>query len=135
MKVLAYGDIMDGGKSVFTSVTQLDKAKLIVSFTGVIRIDNPYKQLEGYLNDLSQMLPKEYVDEVLIDFTELKFCNSNGFYVIMDITESIYNNTKGRVSVKRLKQDDWQQETLPVLLNIDEEEISKRTAFVDTEEL
>ena len=67
-------------------------------------------------------------------FRELNFCNSNGFYVIMDIIEIIYDAFSAPVLVKRLKDDDWQQETLPILLNIDEPEIDERTNFEEFSE-
>ena len=129
MKVLTYGDIMDGGVSVFTSVAKVDLNKLVISFSGDIRIDNPYKHLSGYLDELDGLLQKEALNEIEFDFRELRFCNSNGFYIIMDITELIYEAIHGPVLVKRLKDDDWQQETLPILLNVDEEEIYHRTSF------
>jgi hypothetical protein len=47
----------------------------------------------------------------------------------MDIAEMIIGTTKGPITVKRLKDDDWQQETLPILLNVDEAEIGVRTTF------
>ena len=129
MKVLSYGDITDGGSSVFTSVSKIDNTRLIVTFGGAIRIDNPYKHLESYLNDLEACLKKQRIESVELDFQELSFCNSNGFYIIMDITETIINQSKGPIVVKRLKDDDWQQETLPILLNVDEPEIGERTTF------
>ncbi len=135
MKVLTYGDIMDGGKSVFTSVAKLDGAKLILTFSGVIRVDNPYRHLENFINELEEKLTKTPIFEIEIDFRELNFCNSNGFYVIMDIMEIIYNKIPASVLVKRLKNDDWQQETLPILLNTDEPEISDRTTFEEFVEL
>ncbi len=135
MRVITYGDIMDGGVSVFTSVAKVDENKLIVSFSGVIRIDNPYKHLENYLSELEQLLPKESIETIELDFQELSFCNSNGFYVIMDITELILDTIDGPVVVKRIKDDDWQQETLPILLNIDEPEIEERTTFEEYSEL
>lgn len=135
MKVLTYGDIMDGGKSVFTSVAKLDGAKLILSFSGVIRVDNPYSHLENFIHELEGKLTKTPIFEIEIDFRELNFCNSNGFYVIMDITEIIYNKVPASVLVKRLKNDDWQQETLPILLNTDEPDISDRTTFEEFAEL
>lgn len=135
MRVLAYGDIMDGGISVFNSVARIDGAKLIFSFNGVIRIDNPYRHLEGFLRELEEIVSKEKIDEVEFDFNELNFCNSNGFYVIMDITELIINKIQGPIVVKRLKDDDWQQETLPILLNTDEPEINERTTFIDISEI
>lgn len=135
MRVLTYGDIMDVGTSVFTSVAKLDGTKLILSFNGVIRVDNPYKHLENYINDLEDEVKESVINEIDFDFRELNFCNSNGFYVIMDITEIIYNRLSAPVLVKRLKDDDWQQETLPILLNIDEPEINNRTTFKEFSEL
>ena len=129
MKVIAFGEIMDGGTSVFSSVTKVDADLLIVSFGGSIRIDNPYKYLEQYLLELDQVIPKEKIGRIEFDFKELDFCNSNGFYIIMDITEMIIDATKGPITVKRLKDDDWQQETLPILMNVDEPEIEVRTTF------
>lgn len=135
MKVLTYGDIMDGGTSVFTSVVKIDGKKMILSFSGVIRVDNPYKHLESYINDLDEELRRTDVENIELDFRELNFCNSNGFYVIMDLIEIIYDNKDVPVIVNRLKEDDWQQETLPILLNIDEPEINDRTSFNEFSEL
>ncbi|MCB9796760.1 MAG: hypothetical protein H6741_29015 [Alphaproteobacteria bacterium] len=135
MKVLTYGDIMDGGRSVFTSVAKLDGDSLLVSFMGVIRVDNPHKELRRYIDDLARILPELEVSQTVFDFTELLFCNSNGFYVIMDITELIYQSVGGPVKVRRLKVDDWQQETLPILLDVDEDEIGQRTTFEDIAEI
>lgn len=131
MIVLTYGDIMDGGKSVFTSVAKLDQKKLLVTFNGVIRIDNPYKYLENYLSELSGSLPGKGIKTADVDFTELKFCNSNGFYIIMDIVELVYQNVADSILIRRIKDDDWQQETLPILLDIDNPDIGKRTEFED----
>jgi hypothetical protein len=129
LKVLAFGEIMDGGTSVFSSVVKVDADLLIVSFGGSIRIDNPYKYLEQYLLELDQLIPKEKIGRIEFDFKDLDFCNSNGFYIIMDITEMIIGTTKGPIIIKRLKDDDWQQETLPILLNVDEPEIEARITF------
>jgi len=129
LKVIAFGEIMDGGVSVFSSVAKVDADLLILSFGGSIRIDNPYKYLEQYLSELDQLIPKEKIGRIEFDFKDLDFCNSNGFYIIMDITEMIIGTTKGPITVKRLKDDDWQQETLPILLNVDEPEIESRTTF------
>jgi hypothetical protein len=52
----------------------------------------------------------------------------------MDIIEIIYDTFSAPVLVKRLKDDDWQQETLPILLNIDEPEIDERTNFEEFSE-
>ncbi len=129
MKVLAFGEIMDGGISVFSSVAKVDTDLLIISFGGSIRIDNPYRYLEQYLLELEQLLQQEKIGRIEFDFKELDFCNSNGFYIIMDITEMIINAIPGPITVKRLEGDDWQQETLPILLNVDEPEIESRTTF------
>ena len=135
MKVVTYGDIMDGGKSVFTSVAKIDGKKMILSFSGVIRVDNPYKHLESYVNDLDEELRRTEIENIELDFRELNFCNSNGFYVIMDLVEIVYDRKEVPVIVNRLKDDDWQQETLPILLNIDEPEINDRTSFNEFSEL
>jgi len=135
MKVLTFGEIMDGGRTVFSSVTSIDGEQLVVTFKGVVRIDNPYRYLSPYLATLSEQLPTLSIKQTSIDFTELHFCNSNGFYIIMDIVETIYRSSTGPVRVRRLKEDDWQQETLPILLNIDEEEIASRTSFEDVQEI
>jgi hypothetical protein len=126
---------MDGGTSVFTTVAKLDAPKLIVSFSGAIRVDNPYRFLSAYVSELEERLPSAQVNAIELDFTELNFCNSNGFYVIMDIVEIIYNVFSANVTVKRLREDDWQQETLPILLNVDEPDIGTRTTFEDFSEI
>jgi hypothetical protein len=126
---------MDGGTSVFTTVAKLDAPKLIVSFSGAIRVDNPYRFLSAYVSELEERLPSAQVNAIELDFTELDFCNSNGFYVIMDIVEIIYNMFSAHVTVKRLREDDWQQETLPILLNVDEPDILTRTTFEDFSEI
>jgi hypothetical protein len=131
MKILTYGEIMDGGASVFHSIAKVDGDRLFVTFQGVIRIDNPYRYLEPYLSELDKALPDQSVHDTVIDFAELRFCNSNGFYVIMDIVEAVYRHVKGGITVRRIKDDDWQQETLPILLNLDDEAISERTSFED----
>ncbi len=135
MKVLAYGDIMDAGRSVFTSSTKVDAGSLLVAFEGMIRVDNPLKQLQAYIDELEATLDALDVKETCLDFTDLRFCNSNGFYVIMDITEIIYRAVGGPVKVRRLLDDDWQQETLPILLDFDEDEVRERTRFEDVAEL
>jgi len=86
LKVLAFGEIMDGGASVFSSVAKVDADLLIVSFGGSIRIDNPYRYLEQYLLELEQLLPQEKIARIEFDFKELDFCNSNGFYIIIALT-------------------------------------------------
>ncbi len=135
MKVLTYGDIMHRGQSVFTSTARLDGERLLVAFTGTIRVDNPLKQLQSYIDELGEMLPDLAIERAVLDFTELTFCNSNGFYVIMDIIEAVYMNFEGPVRVRRLEGDDWQQETLPILLDLDEDAIRERTTFEDVAEI
>jgi hypothetical protein len=39
------------------------------------------------------------------------------------------------VLVRRLEEDDWQQETLPILLNLDEASVAARTTFEDVREI
>lgn len=135
MKVLTYGDIMHRGQSVFTSTARLDGERLLVAFTGTIRVDNPLKQLQSYIDELGELLPDLAIERAVLDFTELTFCNSNGFYVIMDIIEAVYMNFEGPVRVRRLEGDDWQQETLPILLDLDEDAIRERTTFEDVAEI
>lgn len=135
MKILTYGEIMDGGGSVFHSVSKLDAGRLLHTFEGVIRVDNPYRSLKPHLDELIALLPQQPVEDVVIDFSELRFCNSNGFYVIMDIVEAIYSGAReAKVTVRRIEDDDWQQETLPILLNIDEDAIARRTRFEEVRE-
>jgi hypothetical protein len=135
MNVLTYGEIMDGGASVFHCVAREDEGTFLLTFSGVVRIDNPYRHLAALLQDLREILPKRTISRSVLDFSELEFCNSNGFYVIMDIVEIVYACVPGPVLVRRLQEDDWQQETLPILLNLDEESIAARTTFEDVREL
>ena len=135
MNVLTYGEIMDGGASVFHCVAREDEGTFTLSLSGVVRIDNPYRHLANLLQDLREILPKRPIVRSVLDFSELEFCNSNGFYVIMDIVEIVYASVPGPVLVRRLQEDDWQQETLPILLNLDEESIAARTTFEYVREL
>jgi hypothetical protein len=135
MNVLTYGEIMDGGSSVFHAIAKIDGSRFLLSFEGAIRIDNPYRYLSAFLQELKDLLPKQNVVETTIDFVDLKFCNSNGFYIIMDVVEIVYTSLPGPVTVRRIKDDDWQQETLPILLNLDEDAINDRTAFEEIKEL
>ena len=135
MNVLTYGEIMEGGASVFHCVVREDAGSLFVIFSGVVRVDNPARHLAEMLAELRLLLPGRIIDRTVIDFTELEFCNSNGFYIIMDLVEAVYRGVRGPVIVRRIEQDDWQQETLPILLNIEEEEIASRTQFEDVRAL
>ncbi|EYF01544.1 hypothetical protein [Chondromyces apiculatus] len=135
MKTLSYGEITDGGLSVFQSVARLeDDGRLVLTFEGAIRIDNPYRYLSGYLDELARVLPQYPINATTMDFVKMRFCNSNGFYVIMDIVDAVYNLVPGPVVVRRISDDDWQHETLPILLNLSEEHIAARTTFDDVRE-
>lgn len=135
MNILTYGEIMDGGASVFHCVVREDASSLFVTFSGVVRVDNPARHLGDLLTDLRHILPARTFEAITLDFTDLEFCNSNGFYIIMDIIEIVYAATTGPVLVRRLEEDDWQQETLPILLNVDEPAIAARTEFEDVLEV
>lgn len=131
MNVLTYGEIMDGGSSVFHSVAKLDQQHLIVTLQGVVRVDNPYRYLHTYIEQLAKLLPCQPISRVTFDFTKMRFCNDNGFYVIMDIIDGVYNLTSCPVVVRRIADDDWQVEALPILLNLAEEHVAIRTTFED----
>jgi hypothetical protein len=135
MKIITFGDIMESGNSVFTAISQMDNDNLIVKFKGMIKTNNPYKDLNKYIKDMEVKLKETKIGNITIDFTDLKYCNSNGFYVLMDIMDTIYNNTLEKITVKRLKLDDWHQETLPILLNINDEKIAQRLLFIDEDEI
>ena len=135
MNVLTYGEIMEGGASVFHCVVREDAGSLFVTFSGVVRVDNPARHLAELLAEMRLLLPGRVIDRTVVDFTELEFCNSNGFYIIMDIIELVYAAATGPVLVRRLAEDDWQQETLPILLNLDEAAVAARTSFEDVGEI
>jgi hypothetical protein len=130
MKILTYGEIIEAGKSVFTAVANLDDGKLGVSFRGVIRIDHPEKELSPFIEELFSKLGENDIYSCELDFTELTYCNSNGFYSLMDIIEVVYDHTACPVTIKRLQKDDWHKEILPILLNLDNMQISERTNLV-----
>lgn len=131
MKLLSYADIMDNGKSVFTCSAQTLKDKLVVNFKGEIRVEQPYKYLSPFLDDLTAKLKNSGIVETELNFVELKYCNSNGFYALMDIIELIYKKVEGQIIVRRITGDDWHSETLPILLDLDEEGVAERTVFLD----
>lgn len=137
MKVLTHGEIMDGGLSVFQSVAKLDGGTLVLCMEGSIRADNPFQELEPHLRELGRVLAEHRgaVQRVVLDFVELDFCNSSGFYIIMDLVECVYRSVSGPVLVRRVEDDDWQQETLPILLDLDDEAIASRTRFEDVRSL
>ncbi len=135
MKILTYGEIMERGTSRFTVVAQLEGEALSVRMTGAIRVDNPYKHLSDFLAELRQNLAGLTIRSADFDFTDLKYCNSIGFYVLMDIIECVYTAFDGPVNVRRLAEDDWQQQSLPILLNLDDEAVRRRTTDVDFPDL
>jgi hypothetical protein len=131
MKVLTYGEIMDAGVSVFHSVAKLDEQHLIVTFEGIIRVASAYRYLHTYLEELAKVLPRQSITRVTMDFVKMSFCNDNSFYVLMDIVDAVYNAVPGPVTVRRIASNDWQNVTLPYLLNLNEEHIAARTTFED----
>jgi hypothetical protein len=135
VKILTYGEIMERGTSLFTAIAQLSEEQLQVKFSGSIRVENPYKHLSPYIQDLETKLKEDRISSTVLDFTQLRYCNSNGFYVLMDIIDAIYRNVPGNVQVTRLSSDDWHQETLPVLLNLEDSAIRARTTMEDETEV
>jgi hypothetical protein len=135
MKILTYGEIMERGSSAFTAVAQLDDNRLTFKTTGSVRVENPYRHLSHFLEELQEKLAQQPIAEAVIDFTELKYCNSVGFYVIMDIIEAIYDAVEGMIAIRRLQDDDWQQESLPILLNLEDEGVKKRTIVEEVQEI
>jgi hypothetical protein len=131
MKVLTYGEIMDGGLSVFHSVAKLDDQHLIVTFEGIIRVANPYRYLHTYLEELAKILPRQSITKVTMDFVKVQFCGDHAFYVLMDIVDAVYNMVPGPVTVRRIPGNDWQHATLPILLNLSEDDNAARTTFED----
>jgi hypothetical protein len=135
MKILTYGEIMERGSSAFTAVAQLDDDRLTFKTTGSIRVENPYRHLSHFIEELREKLTEQPVADAVIDFTELKYCNSVGFYVIMDMIEAIYDTVQGTIAIRRLQDDDWQQESLPILLNLEDETVKRRTVVEEVQEI
>ncbi|MBN2532413.1 MAG: hypothetical protein JXB88_05950 [Spirochaetales bacterium] len=131
MIILTYGEIIEAGSSVFTCVAMLDDGKLVIHFKGVIQVDNPDKELASFIEELTMKLDKETVYSCDLDFTELHYCNSNGFYTLMDIIDVIYTCTNCSITIKRLTRDDWHYEILPILLNLDDMNIAERTSILE----
>ena len=131
MKILTYGEIMERGSSRFTVVAQLSGPTLNLRMTGAIRAENPYRHLAHFLDELKEKVAQEQIGDAVLDFTDLKYCNSIGFYVLMDMIEVVYGAVEGRVSIRRLADDDWQQESLPILLNLDDQAVKDRTSVED----
>lgn len=135
MEILTYGEIMDGGASVFQSIAKLEGEILILALEGSIRADNPGRELKAHVEELSTNLVQNRarVRRVVLDFTDLEFCNSSGFYIVMDLVECVYRNISAPVTVRRVRGDDWQQETLPILLDVDDPDVGARTQFEDVD--
>lgn len=144
MKVIACADtedIRDGYEDIMTnkllrvfhSDAKLDEDKnlLIITFTGAIRVDNPYRYLSSYIDELARILPQQTIQSTLLDFVKMRFCNDNGFYVLMDICDVVSNLVPGRIMVRRLADDDWQQSEIPVLLHLTDESMAERVIFED----
>jgi hypothetical protein len=131
MKFLATAEIITEGKTVFTASSFLRGSTVLLNFHGELRVEHPYKHMQNFIDDLAAKLPKETIEKALLDFSRLDFCNSNGFYTIMDAIELVYRIPEIPIEVKRNPEDDWQKETLPILLNIEQAEVGKRTSFTD----
>ncbi|TKC97878.1 hypothetical protein [Polyangium fumosum] len=133
MKILARGAVMADELSVFEVVAARDdEDRLVLTFEGVLRVDNPYRHLWSFLEELGRILPERVFASIRMDFTRMRFANDNCFYVIMDIVDAVYLGVPGApVTVRRGANEDWQQETLPVLLNLSEEANAARTTFED----
>jgi hypothetical protein len=132
MKTLTYGEISDGGTSVFRSVAKLeDSGTLIINFVGVLRVDNPARYLAGYVDELAKVLPQYAVSTTTLDFVGLTSCNDHGFFALKDIVDTIYSLVPGSITVRRRTGDDWQNGTLPNLVAQDDESAAGRTSFED----
>ena len=135
MRLLTYGEIMDKGRSAFTAAAHELNGRLTLKLTGAVRVENPYNHLTPFLDELKVKLAEEDLAEGVIDFTELKYCNSIGFYILMDMIELVFQRVSGMIAVRRLEDDDWQQESLPILLNLEEESVKSRTVIEEVREL
>ena len=131
MTILTYGEIIEHGSSVFTSVAILDDGKLTIHFKGVIRIDNPENELSSFIEELKNKLAENTIYCCELDFSELLYCNSNGFYSLLDIINSVYTHTDCPITIKRITNDDWHYEILPILLNLDDRCIAERTSIME----
>jgi hypothetical protein len=135
MRLLTYGEIMDKGRSAFTAAAHALDRRLTLKLTGSVRVENPYSHLTPFLDELKVKLEEEELDEGVIDFTELTYCNSIGFYILMDMIELVFKEIDGMIAVRRLEDDDWQQESLPNLLNLEEDSVKSRTVIEEVREL
>jgi hypothetical protein len=131
MQILLFDEIIENGNSIFSIITELENQTLIVNFKGELRTEHPYKELEYFIENFGPTISELSLQDAHIDFTDLRYCNSNGFYIIVDIMDLIYSNCQGKITVRRLFDDDWHQETLPVLLNVHEEQNRERIIIED----
>lgn len=135
MTDLCSGQISEGTKRVFTSAATLDDDnRLVVTLEGIIRVDDSSQLLSGYVKELDRMLSSLQVSMAFIDCTRLRFCNSTGFYAVMDILETIFAHVPGQVTIRRLSDDEWQTETLPLLLIAIGDSVVARTGYEEVTE-
>jgi hypothetical protein len=107
----------------------MDDGSLVVTFEGEIYVNNPKRYLTGYLDELARLLPGQPIASMTLDFVKVRRCNDVGFYAIKDIVDAVQNLVFGPIMVRRLAGDEWQQEALPILLNLAEESNAERTTF------
>lgn len=132
MKDLCSGQISEGSKREFISSASLDDhGQLVVTLEGIIRVDDSTQLLSGYIRELARSLASLQVPAALVDFTRLRFCNSTGFYAVMDILDAVYKQVSGPVTLRRLAEDEWHTETLPLLLIALGDGTGARTSFED----
>jgi len=132
MNILTRGQVMNEGRLTFESIVAVDdQNRLVVTLMGSLRVDNPYRHLHKHLEDLNRILPGQTFASVLFDFAQLGFCHDHCFYVIMDIVDAVYLHVLAPVKVRRVINDDWQYETVPILLNLEDTANAVRTTFED----
>lgn len=135
METLCRGEIIESNRVVFVSETAIDdKNQLLVTLAGIIRVSDPQQFFSEYTKNISIKLPSLPTKSVIIDFSKFVFCNSTGFYLVLDIVESIYCHFPGTIIIRRLLDSEWQIETLPILLRAIGEQIIPRTIFEDINE-
>lgn len=129
------GRIYEGTRRVFlVQAASSEPDMLVVNFEGMIRVDDSGKILSGYIKELDRFLSEHVAAKAMLDFTKLQFCNSTGFYTVMDILEVVYRKVPGRVLIRRLTDDDWHTETLPLLLVALGPDVAVRTDYQDVNE-
>lgn len=129
------GRIYEGTRRVFlVQAANSEADTLLVSFEGIIRADDSGKILSGYIKELDRFLSEHAAVNAVLDFTKLQFCNSTGFYTVMDILDVVYRRVPGRVLIRRLADDDWHTETLPLLLVTLGADVAVRTIYQDVSE-